>query len=54
MVGRCSITSFSVGDSFACKLVGNGFGDLALDGKHVGQIAIIGLRPKMRVIAGVD
>ena len=31
------------------QLVGNGFGDLALDGEDIGHIAIVSLRPDMRV-----
>jgi hypothetical protein len=36
------------------QLVGDGFGDLALNRKDISQVAIVGLRPKMSVIAGVD
>jgi hypothetical protein len=36
------------------QLVGNGFGDLALDGEDIGQIAIVSLRPNIRVTARVD
>ena len=36
------------------KLISDCLRDLALDGKHIGQIAIIGLRPQMRVITSVD
>ena len=36
------------------KLIGDGFGDLALNGKDVRKIAIISLRPEMRVVAGID
>ena len=36
------------------KLIGNGGGDFTLDREHVGQIAIISLRPKMRVCPRVD
>ena len=38
---------------FGAKLIGNLFRDLALDGKHVGEITIIGLGSKMRIGAGV-
>ena len=36
------------------QLVGNGLGDLALDGEDIRQIAIVGLRPQVYVSAGVD
>ena len=36
------------------QLIGDGLGDLALDGEDIGQIAIISLRPKMRVGPRVD
>jgi hypothetical protein len=36
------------------QLVGNGLGDLALNGEDIGQIAIVGLGPEMRIIASVD
>jgi hypothetical protein len=36
------------------QLLRNGFGDLALDREDIGQIAIISLRPHIRVIARVD
>ena len=36
------------------QLVGDGFDDLALNGEYIGQVAIIGLRPQMRVVAGIE
>ena len=36
------------------QLVSDGLCDFGLDGEHVGEIAIVALRPEMRVIAGVD
>src|SRR5262249_50344702 len=36
------------------QLLGDGLGDLALDGEDIRQVAIVGLGPKMRVSAGVD
>ena len=36
------------------KLVGYFLGDLALNRENIGEIAIIGLRPKMRISAGVN
>src|SRR5512132_104585 len=36
------------------QLIGDRRGDLALDGEHIGQIAIVGLCPQMRVGASVD
>src|SRR2546421_7769173 len=36
------------------QLVGNGLGDLALNGEDIGKIAIVGLGPEMRIIASVD
>ena len=36
------------------KLGGNLFRDFALNGKNVGEVAIIGLRPKVCVVSGVD
>src|SRR4029077_4750588 len=36
------------------QLVGNGFGDLALNGKDVCQVTIVSLCPEMRIIAGID
>ena len=39
---------------FGLKLIGDFFGNLALDGKDIGQIAVILLGPDMRVIAGID
>ena len=39
---------------FGLKLIRNFLGNLALDGEHIGQIAIVFLRPHMRVVAGID
>src|SRR3954452_1743890 len=36
------------------ELIGDGFCDLTLDGKNVGQIAIVSLRPEMRIGARID
>ena len=36
------------------ELFGNGFSNLALDREHIGQIAIVSLRPQMRVGPGID
>ena len=36
---------------FGLQLIGDDFGNLALDGKYVGPIAIVSLRPKVRVTA---
>ena|SRR2546421_9832287 len=36
------------------KLIGNSFGDLALDRENVGKVPVVGLRPKVRVGAGID
>src|SRR6266550_9200511 len=36
------------------QLLGDGLGDLALDDEDIGQIAIISLRPNIRVTARVD
>src|SRR5438128_1894185 len=36
------------------KLVGDFLGNLALNRENIGKIAIIGLRPKMRIGAGVN
>jgi hypothetical protein len=36
------------------QLVGNRFGDLALNGEHIRQIAIIGLSPNVCIVTGVD
>ena len=36
------------------QLIGDGFGNLALNRKHIGQIAIISLCPKMRVGSRID
>jgi hypothetical protein len=42
------------GRELRLQLVGDGFGDLALNGEDIGQIAIVSLRPEMSVVAGVD
>src|SRR5207244_6568480 len=39
---------------FGLELVGDRFGDLALNSEHVCEIAIVVLRPKMRVCPGVN
>src|SRR4029453_8896308 len=39
---------------FGLKLVGDFFGNLALDGENIGQVAIIFFGPDMRVIAGIN
>src|SRR6266496_3178991 len=36
------------------KLVGDFFGNLALNAEDIGQVAVIFLGPNMRVIAGID
>ena len=36
------------------QLVGDRFRDFTLNRKDVGEIAIVSLRPKMRIVAGVD
>ena len=36
------------------QLVGDGFRYFALDGEDIGQIAVVGLRPEMRVVPGID
>ena len=45
---------FLCGRELGLQLLGNGFGDLALDGKDIGQIAIVGLRPEMRIVTRID
>ena len=54
MVGGFSIAAFLVRRKLGLQLIGDGFGDLALDGKDIGQIAIVGLRPQMRIGPRVD
>jgi hypothetical protein len=44
---------FALGDP-GLELSRNGFGNFTLDRKNVGDIAIVGLRPEMRICAGVD
>ncbi len=39
---------------FGLKLIGDGLGDLTLDGENIGQVPVIFLRPDMSVITGVD
>src|SRR6266550_6282017 len=46
--------TFLGGGELRLQLVGDAFGNVALDGEDVGQIAIIGLRPEVHVVAGVD
>jgi hypothetical protein len=46
--------TFLGGREFRLQLVGDAFGNVALDGEDVGQIAIVGLRPEVHVVAGVD
>ncbi len=36
------------------ELVGDRLGNLGLNGKDVGEIAIVSLRPQMRIAASVD
>jgi hypothetical protein len=36
------------------ELIGNRFGNLALNGEHICQVAVISLRPQMRFGAGID
>ena len=45
---------FLVRRELSLQLIGNRLGDLALDGEDIGQIAIVGLCPEMRVGAGID
>ena len=52
--GRFFDRRFLVRRKPGLQLLGNGFGDLALNGKDIGQIPIVGLRPQMRVGAGID
>src|ERR1051325_8002804 len=39
---------------FCLQLVRNGFGDLALNGEDISQIAIVGLRPQMPIAASIN
>src|SRR5947209_215323 len=39
---------------FGLKCIGDGFGDLALNSKDVRQITIIGVRPDVSIVAGID
>src|SRR6476469_5928530 len=43
-----------VRQDFSLQLACNRLGDLALDGKDVGDVAIISLRPQVSVGAGID
>src|SRR5207248_9355120 len=45
---------YLTGRKLRLKLISDCLRELALDGKHIGQIAIIGLRPQMSVITSVD
>ena len=36
------------------KLIGDHLGNLALDSKNVREVAVIGLTPQVRVVAGID
>ncbi len=40
--------------NFGLELIGDRFGNLALNSKHVRQITIVVVRPKMRVRPGID
>src|SRR6266404_863659 len=42
------------GREFCLQLVGNAFGNLTLNGEDVSEIAIVSLRPKMPIVAGID
>ena len=35
-------------------MLGNRFGDLGFDGKDVGQLAIVGVSPDVRIVLRVD
>ena len=39
---------------FRPQLLGDGLGDVALDGEDIGQVAVVGLGPKMGVGPGID
>src|SRR5207302_2165875 len=52
--GRLLDGRFFAGRKFGLKMVGDGLCDFALNSKNIGQIAIIGLRPKMCIDASVD
>ena len=52
--GRFFDRRFLVRRKLGLQLIGDGFGNLALDGKDIGQIAIISLRPEMRVGPRID
>src|SRR5262249_58512522 len=43
-----------VGRKLGLQLVGDSFGDFALDREDISHVAIIGLRPQVRVIARID
>ncbi len=42
------------GRQFRLQLIGDGSGDVALNGEDIGEIAIVSLRPDMRVGAGIN
>ena len=46
--------AFSCCDSFACSCSHDRLGDLALDRKDIGDVAVIALRPELRVGARID
>ena len=50
---RRNRTARSAGESGLQRL-GDLFGDVAFDGKNISQFAIVSLRPKMRVVLGID
>ena len=52
--GRLFDRRFLVRRELGLQLIGDGFGNLALDGKHIGQITIVGLCPQMRVGPRID
>src|SRR5436309_1233851 len=52
---RCLLNrGFFARRNFGLELVGDAFGDLALNGKHISQVAIIGLGPQMCVVPRID
>ncbi len=53
-MGRASMAAFSSGESFALQAPGDGLGDLALDGEHVGQVAVVVFGPLVGIGARVD
>src|SRR4029453_16760318 len=42
------------GRKLRLQLVGDFFGDLALNGEYIGQVTVVCLRPEMCVVASVD